>query len=103
TARCWGKNDAGQLGDGTTDQRTTPVTVTGLTGATDIVAGHSHSCAIRTDQTGRCWGHNGFGQLGNGNHANSSTPVTVAGLGGATAATVGIVHSCAQLIEGAVR
>jgi alpha-tubulin suppressor-like RCC1 family protein len=64
--RCWGSNWAGQLGDGTTTDRHTPVTVQGVTGATAIAAGSAHTCAVVAGGEVRCWGTNTSGQLGDG-------------------------------------
>ena len=80
--RCWGFNGNGQLGNGTTADSTTPVAVTGITGATYVAAGDFHTCAQLADTTVRCWGANGSGQLGNGTTTTSSTPVAVTGLSG---------------------
>ena len=70
--RTWGRNDLGQLGDGTTINRNTPVPVTGLPGVVAIVASLSGGSvagttfAIRTDRTVKAWGANPNGQLGIG-------------------------------------
>jgi fibronectin type 3 domain-containing protein len=87
TEQCWGSNIAGQLGDGTnTGPQTcngspcslTPVTVTGLSGATAIAGGDQDSCALVTTGTGaECWGANFLGQLGDGTTTDSSVPVSV--------------------------
>jgi len=56
--KCWGANASGQLGDGTTDDQTTPTQVTGLTaGVTAVSAGWNHTCAIHNGAL-KCWGRN---------------------------------------------
>ncbi|MBU6154767.1 MAG: hypothetical protein KGP28_10735, partial [Bdellovibrionales bacterium] len=60
TARCWGWNLSGQLGDGTNADRTSPVQVSGLTNAIAISAGESHTCAVLSDGMPRCWGNSGL-------------------------------------------
>lgn len=77
TARCWGRNINGQLGDGTGTQRPTPVQVTDLTGVAAIATGHRHSCALLESGGVRCWGGNDRGQLGNGTQQPSAVPVAV--------------------------
>jgi alpha-tubulin suppressor-like RCC1 family protein len=99
-AVCWGANDSGQLGDGTTVTRSTPVAVTGaLLGHTVTVvrASQSHSCAL-AEGTVYCWGYGGSGRLGNGATQSSATPVVVGGsLTGKTVTdlAVGAAQSCA--------
>jgi alpha-tubulin suppressor-like RCC1 family protein len=66
TVWAWGTNANGQLGDGTTTQRTLPVRVSGLTGVTTIAAGYEHGLALKVDGTVWAWGYNGYGQLGDG-------------------------------------
>jgi alpha-tubulin suppressor-like RCC1 family protein len=75
--KCWGENDSGQLGDGTTTDRTTPVEVSGITTATSVVLGDDHSCAVLTDGTAKCWGDNSAGELGDGTTTDRTTPVEV--------------------------
>jgi alpha-tubulin suppressor-like RCC1 family protein len=84
TAKCWGFNRSGQLGNGTTTDALAPVTVTGLTTATAISAGWYHSCAVLADGTARCWGFNGYGQLGDGTNIDAHTPVGVNGVSAGT-------------------
>lgn len=57
---CVGSNHAGQLGDGTRDDRTEAVQVPGVSGATSIVAGDDHTCALFPDGAVWCWGSDGF-------------------------------------------
>jgi alpha-tubulin suppressor-like RCC1 family protein len=73
-------NYYGQLGDDTTTDRTTPVTVSGMSAATAIAAGQYHTCAIAGAGTLRCWGNNASGQLGDGTTTQRNTPVNVIGL-----------------------
>ena len=52
---CWGANESGQLGDGSTTSSDMPVRVAGLTDVDGIVAGGAHTCAHRSDGTVWCW------------------------------------------------
>src|SRR5881396_1743140 len=63
TVRCWGRNDDGQLGDGTFTSSSTPLRVGGLTGAAAVSGGFYHTCALLGDSTVQCWGRNAEGQL----------------------------------------
>lgn len=94
---CWGRNDYGQLGDGTTGASAVPVGVAGLTGgAVAVAAGADHACAILAGGALRCWGRNDAGQLGIGSLVDSATPVDVPGLAaGVSAVSLGTDHSCA--------
>lgn len=101
--KCWGHNGSGQLGDGTTARRPTPVAVSGITTAVEIVAGRDHSCARLASGSVVCWGDNGYGQLGDGTTARRLTPSPVAGLVDAVALAAGDRHTCALTASGGVK
>jgi alpha-tubulin suppressor-like RCC1 family protein len=95
---CWGRNDHGQLGDGTTLNRSEPVRVDGLPPAAEITAGWAHTCAATKTGAAYCWGYNKNGELGNGKTADSGVPMQVYGLKeGVLSVVAGDDHTCAVL------
>lgn len=115
TVQCWGNNEQGQLGNGTTTTSTVPRLVTGITTATAVAAGNNHTCALLSGGTVQCWGLTGNGQVGDGTTYDATqnsqlvlplfrlTPKTVSGLTGATAISAGGFHTCAIVAGGAVK
>jgi alpha-tubulin suppressor-like RCC1 family protein len=80
TARCWGDNSSGQLGNRTTDRSSIPQVVIGLSNVVAVTAGNQHTCARLTDGTVSCWGENRSGELGNGTILSTIEPVKVVGI-----------------------
>ena len=98
TVECFGSNDFGQLGDGTTTSRKEPRAVTGLEGVVEVSAGDDFSCARLGNATVSCWGNNEFSQLTSGSPGDRVlTPRPVVGIFGATALASSGQGSCAAL------
>jgi alpha-tubulin suppressor-like RCC1 family protein len=116
--QCWGANDNGQIGNGTTATSTVPRKVSGITTAIGVSAGATHTCALLHDGTVRCWGNNGSGQLGIGRTSPPDPPVLspvvvqfdhdadpatpTVPLDGVTSIAAGGFHNCAIRSGGAV-
>jgi alpha-tubulin suppressor-like RCC1 family protein len=102
----WGSNATGQLGNGTTIDSSTPVSVSLPSGTTvtAIAAGRYFSLALTGSSQVLAWGYNATGQLGNGTTTNSSTPVAVSLPSGTTVTAVagGLSHSLALTSTGQV-
>ncbi|MCX4792117.1 MULTISPECIES: RCC1-like domain-containing protein [unclassified Streptomyces] len=98
----WGNNGSGQLGDGTTTNRDTPVPVCApgqtapctrfLTHVVAIDAGRTHALALRRDGSVLAWGDNAFGELGDGTTINRNTPVWVCAPGQTAPCTRFLTH-----------
>ena len=114
SARCWGYNGFGQLGNNTITDSNIPVQVFGITARTpgspavSVSAGRNQACAVMADGAATCWGSNNTGQLGDNTTDDSFVPVLVWGLDGtdagssAVSVSAGDYQSCAVLADGTV-
>jgi len=101
--RCWGYNDFGQLGDGTSVTRNLPAPVSGLSGVIQLGSGTGdHTCAVLQGGGVRCWGRNHYGQLGNGSTTNSLVPTAVVNLTDVVQVATGDWSTCARRMNGQV-
>ncbi len=104
SAKCWGDNTNGQLGDGSTQNKTSPTSVSGLSKAAEISLGQgTHTCARLSDGTAMCWGYNARGQLGDGTMQDKTTPTMVLGLSKVAQISIGAAHTCARITDGTVK
>lgn len=104
-AYCWGRNDQGQLGEGTRTDRLVPTLVSRelfFNPSRPIVAGDAHACAIATDGGAFCWGRNDQGQLGDGTTSSRSSPTLVAGSLAFVSLSAGAAHTCGVTAAGDV-
>jgi alpha-tubulin suppressor-like RCC1 family protein/uncharacterized protein YjdB len=77
--QCWGANATGKLGDGTTQQRSLPVTVSGGLVFVAVTTGETHACGLTANGAAYCWGDNTHGEFGDGTTTSSATPVPAGG------------------------
>jgi alpha-tubulin suppressor-like RCC1 family protein len=90
---CWGANEHGQVGKGSTSRMEFPFAITGSWRS--IAAGGNHTCGVRSDHTLACWGANEFGQLGIGSMFPRNEPVTIGTDQDWDRVFVGMNHTCA--------
>ena len=101
SARCWGQNGNGQLGDGTTTDRYVPTPVFGISQLMSISPSGLHTCAITLGHDLYCWGSNNHGQLGIGSQVQQPEPQWVDVLAEPQTVQVGSQHTCAVVHAGA--
>jgi alpha-tubulin suppressor-like RCC1 family protein len=90
---CWGKNDRGQIGDSTMEDKDVPTEISGINSDfVSVEVGGYHSCAIKNDGKMFCWGRGDYGELGNNANDNLSTPVEISG--NWTSVSLGDRHTC---------
>ena len=100
---CWGRNDSGQLGDGSTDNKSVPTVVPNLWNVQQLSLGFAHSCTLHDNTTVSCWGRNDSGQLGDGSTENKSVPTVVPNLVSVRQVAAGDNHTCALLDNGSAK
>lgn len=103
-AYCWGENEWGEVGDGTTESRPDPVAVDGDLIFAQLTAGSAHTCGVTTARDAYCWGWNYEGELGDGTPFPGSyvNPVPLAVVGGHEFVSIaaGTAHTCALNTDG---
>jgi alpha-tubulin suppressor-like RCC1 family protein len=99
-AYCWGVNDRGQLGDGSTTNRAVPTPVAGGVPFVGIAAGWHHTCAWTGTNEGYCWGSADSGQLGNGTLTERRQPTPVTTTLRLRSMDAGAFHTCADSLGG---
>jgi alpha-tubulin suppressor-like RCC1 family protein len=100
TAHCRGDNTRGELGDGTTTRRWTPVRVVGGLSFSSTAAGAHHTCGLTTRGEAYCWGENAAGQLGTGGTQSSALPIAVSGGLRFTSLSAGGDFTCGMATDG---
>lgn len=95
----WGYNNNGNLGDETTDEKSSPVqTVAGGNNWQTVSNSSDHTGAIKTDGSLWIWGNNSYGELGTGDEADVSSPVQTI-----TGGTNWVQVSCSKYNTGAIK
>ncbi|MEL4106286.1 fibronectin type III domain-containing protein [Oscillospiraceae bacterium WX1] len=105
TLKTWGKNQFGQLGNGSTTDSSSPTQVGGLNNVSYISAGANAGYAVKASQSGivYSWGNNAYGQLGDGTTIDSNTPIQVINLSGVSKLAGGGNHVLALTTSGAIK
>jgi alpha-tubulin suppressor-like RCC1 family protein len=92
---CWGDNQDGQLGEGSTNPHLRPLAAAGKLRMREVHTGYSHTCGVTTSDVAWCWGYNGNGQLGQSTAGSySNKPIRVSGGRSYRNMTTGWWHSC---------
>ena len=97
---CWGQNGSGQLGDNSTNGRSTAAPISSSASFTAVSTGSAHTCALATAGDIYCWGSSSDGRLGDGTAYTGLAPIKVAGSVSFTAVSAGRAHTCAISTSG---
>ena len=76
---CWGYNNTGEIGDGSTEFSDVPEAIAGGALWVSLDGGDYHTCGVTQAGEARCWGYNLQGQLGDGSTLNRPSPAPVSG------------------------
>jgi alpha-tubulin suppressor-like RCC1 family protein/uncharacterized protein YjdB len=101
-AFCWGSNDRGQLGRGTTAASEPVGRVAGAYTFASLALGDTHTCALTASGAAYCWGANDAGRLGDGTAAERHIPTQVQGGHTFTDIAAGSRHTCAVDAQGTI-
>jgi hypothetical protein len=92
---CWGENFRGQLGDGTTEDSTNPILVSGAgDDVVEVIANTARTCTRHSTGAVSCWGANESGQNGDGTRVDSSSPIPVVGIDDAVQVAIDTLSTC---------
>jgi alpha-tubulin suppressor-like RCC1 family protein len=104
TMQCTGRNQFGQQGDGTQNNRSTLAPIPNFAGVSTAVAGDEFNCALMIDGTAQCWGLGEKGQRGDGSYLQYTLqPSQVSGVTTAVALGAGYNHACVLLADATMR
>ena len=98
-AYCWGFNQFGALGDGTTASRTSPTLVGGGIAFASVTTGGWHTCGLTPNGTAYCWGSGAHGALGNGSILDRGAPMAVSGGLVFSSIVAGLNHTCGLTVN----
>ncbi len=99
-AYCWGHNQMGRLGDGSTDPRPVPASVHGGLTFASVSAGFRHTCGVTASGEAYCWGNNFLGALGDSSESNTTEPTLVAGGISIQSISAGASFTCGLAVSG---
>jgi alpha-tubulin suppressor-like RCC1 family protein len=99
---CWGSNDYGELGDGTTTGQPVPELVSPGTRWASVSISYHSVCGIQTDGSLWCWGENDHGELGDGTTAEQHLPERIGASTSWASVTCGLAFACGTQVDGSL-